>query len=191
MKSDRNAVLAVTGRLIDAPDAAEKRFPLENRTRVHAALASLFASRPIGLLVCSAACGADLLSLDVARQTAVPSLIVLPYEKDRFRRDSVNSRPGQWAPLFDAVVSDAEARGCLVIITPPPGTSPYDAATREIVQRAKVAAANDGAPLLALAVWDGKPRGEDDHTAIFLRMAADEGAEILPYINTASPPATG
>lgn len=191
MKSGGKAVLALTGRLIDAPGAAEKRFPLENVARVQAEIASLFTSRPIGLLVCSAACGADLLSLDVARQTVVPSLIVLPYEKDRFRRDSVNSRPGAWEPLFDAFVSDAEARGCLVIMTPPQGMSPYDAATPEIVHRAKMATAKDGSPLLALAVWDGKPRGEDDHTAIFLRMAADEGAEILPYINTASPLATG
>ena len=47
--------------------------------------------------------------------------------------------------------------------------------------------AEQHARFLAIAVWDGESRGKDDHTAGFLDLARNEGATILPFINTLGP----
>ncbi len=184
MNENDSAVLALAGRLIDPADAVEERFPLASEDRVRNDMAEVFREYRIQLIVSSAACGADLLALDVAREMSVPSLVVLPQPKARFRLESVSGRPGSWTPIFDLIIEDATQRGCLLTIRPPASESPYRAATREIIRQARRAAASRRAPLVAIAVWEGKERGKDDHTAAFLRSASDAGAMILPYIDT-------
>jgi len=184
MSDNAAPVLALAGRLVDAAGAAETRFPLRSAPRVRAELAALLRARRPALLVSSAACGADLLAQDAARELGIAPLIVLPHTKEKFRAESVNTRPGDWGALYDAAVADAERRGALVIVQPPEGESPYRAATREIIRRAHDAAARRGAPFLAVAAWEGTPRSGSDHTAEFLRLAGEAGAEVLPHIDT-------
>ncbi len=60
------AVIALAGRRIDAADAAMPRFPLENIPLVRKRLADLLVQERAVALVCSAACGADLIALEEA-----------------------------------------------------------------------------------------------------------------------------
>jgi hypothetical protein len=59
-------VAALAGRRVDAADAAAPRFPLANVGAVRERLKTLLRAQGSAALVCSAACGADLIALDVA-----------------------------------------------------------------------------------------------------------------------------
>ena len=151
-------VIAMAGRRIDAPNAAASRFPLHNRERVGLAItAALQALQPVTAIVSSAACGADLLALDAAAALGITRRVILPYSVERFRATSVVDRPGDWGPLFDALVAQAIARGDLVILSDDDGDS--DTAFAEtnlaILAEAEALAATNAALRRALIVWDG------------------------------------
>ncbi len=82
-------IVALAGRRIDAPDTQKPSFPLENTEKVRRCMSELFTKHQVSTLVCSAACGADLLALEVAGDLGLRRRIVLPFERDRFREISV------------------------------------------------------------------------------------------------------
>ena len=167
-------VIAVAGRRIDAPDAPQ-RFPLNNRSRVHHAIASaLLESRAVAV-ISSAACGADLLALDAARARGIRGRIVLPFAVDRFRTTSVVDRPGNWGPLFDELVAAAKTQGDLVVLDLDEGDDAYAKANETIVREADALAAAAGASKRALIVWDGVSRGDGDLTDQFKAHAVSRG----------------
>lgn len=174
-------IVALAGRRIDAPGAAEPRFPLENRhvvaQRLHQALARL---QPRAL-VSSAACGADLLALQAARGLGIRTRIVLPFDPDRFRSTSVVDRPGDWGVLFDQLCNSAQARSDLVILGLPQGEAAYRAVTERILDEALVLARSLGGQshgITAIVVWDRASRGPGDLTAEFKALAHTRGFVI-------------
>lgn len=170
--SSRSVVAALAGRRTDAPGAAP-RFPLDRVGQVRTALEALFDAENVGLLVCSAACGADLIALEIARRKAIRYLIVLPFAIERFRQSSVIDRPGNWGPLFDEVIDSVPASQLTVLNLSGEADDAYEAATREIVRQAAAAAAP--ATALAIAVWEGKGHRGTDATESFLHHAKQVG----------------
>ena len=171
------SVLAVAGRRIDPLDAVTPRFPLKSCDRVRAAIRSALDARDVLVLVSSAACGADLLALDAARALGIRCRIVLPFSPDRFRAESVVDRPGEWGPLYDAIVHDAAARGDLVVLN----EQDPDAFMRvnlAILADGEEIAAGAAAARCALVVWDGESRGPADVTSQFKTAASARGWAI-------------
>src|SRR4051794_28518277 len=109
-------VLALAGRRIDPSDSAGRHFPLQNVAAVAKRLRASFLSLELGTLVCSAANGADLTALRVARQLGMQRRIVLPFGVSRFRSVSVIDRPGGelWGWLYDDLVAEADKAGDLI-----------------------------------------------------------------------------
>ncbi len=103
-------VIALAGRRIDPPDIANPAFPLANVDAVRIRLREFFQAQSAAALVCSAACGADLLALDVAGTLGIRRRVVLPFAAERFRETSVTDRPGDWGSIFDRVIADARSR---------------------------------------------------------------------------------
>lgn len=167
--TSRFNVAALAGRRIDAPDAEKIRFPLDSIDRVSSELAKLFEQQGIGKLVCSAACGADLLALTIARSMAIECQIILPFEASRFKATSVVDRPGNWGQLFDQVVLNTPKENLIVLDSAAEPDEAYEAATQEIIFRA-IAAANPR-KAIAIAVWEGSSRADADATASFLHHA--------------------
>jgi len=165
-------VAALAGRRIDAPGSTP-RFPLQCVDQVRNKLEQLFDVEKVGLLVCSAACGADLIALEVARKKAIRYRIVLPFSIEQFRRSSVVDRPGNWGPSFDEIIGSVPASHLTVLHSLAEADDAYEAATREIVRQAVAVAAP--AKALAIAVWEGKDRQGADATALFLRYARQIG----------------
>ena len=108
--------IALAGRRIDAPDAETPRFPLANVPLVRDRLRAFFVERGAGTLVCSAACGADLVALEAAESLGMRRRIVLPFDPARFRQTSVTDRPGDWGPTYDRLVETARREGDLVVL---------------------------------------------------------------------------
>lgn len=169
-------VAALAGRRVDAVDADRPRFPADAVPAVAAALDELFVRSRVNELVCSAACGADLLALEAAARHGIDATIVLPFPPPDFRRTSVVDRPGDWGALFDRVISAVEASGRLVVLDLKiDDPTAYDRATARIVS---IAAARPADQRLGVVVWDGASRGNGDATADFAEQALIAGFRI-------------
>lgn len=205
-RSAGRSVVALAGRRIDAPGGDPPRFPLDMAERVRDRVRDVLLGEAAITLVSSAACGADLLALDAAAQLGLRRRIVLPLPVARFRKVSVVDRPGDWGPLFDRCIDDARTAADLVVLDCQDATmdAAFSTANERILQEAAALAvapgatstAAPGAPItaaqdtppgvppmavrvVAVLVWDGEPRGADDHTAAFGRLARERGLAVI------------
>lgn len=171
-------VIALAGRRIDAPGTPPV-FPLARVSVVRSAVAARLDSLGATVIVSSAACGADLLALDIARKTGRRRRIVLPFERSSFRESSVVDRPGDWGPLFDVMCDDAGRTGDLVVLGENPGTDDaYLAANERILDEAlRLAGALGAAGVRVLVVWNGPRQHGVDATCSFVESASRRGVE--------------
>lgn len=185
-------IIALAGRRIDAQDATIPRFPLENSALVRERIYRFFVERRAAALVCAAACGADLLALDVAGELEIQRHIILPFAVQQFRAASVVDRPGEWGSLFDRIIGEVEAAGNLMILNEDKEDDAVFAITnRAILDEAQSLARQDSLAeseaqdksILALIVWDGRSRGEGDLT---LDFANEARARAIPVTEIAT-----
>jgi hypothetical protein len=157
------SAVALSGRRIDA----------ERRQVVAAAIRARLIDADARLLVCSAACGADLLALDAAGALAIRRRILLPFAPAVFRETSVTDRPGDWGPLFDRILAEVERAGDVVILgCDPESDAAYSQTVRAILDEGDaLMAASACTERLALAVWEGPRRQGTDVTREFLDEA--------------------
>ncbi|MEM9759589.1 MAG: hypothetical protein AAF933_10165 [Pseudomonadota bacterium] len=178
-------VIALAGRRTDASDAEVARFPLAQNEVVRERLHDLFVDRGATALVCSGACGADLLALDVAGRLGLQRRMVLASDRAQFRSNSVTDRPGDWGPLFDRIADALARTGNLVVSEQAQeAANPY-AATNSAILSEALELARNAQPhrgMLAVAVWEGAARGEGDMTAHFLRSAQQRGLETATIL---------
>jgi len=172
-------IVALAGRRIDAPDAEEKRFPLEMEEIVYVRVRNFFHNNKIEILVSSAACGADLLAQKAARELEIERHIILPFGRERFRETSVTDKPGDWGKLFDEICDEAERKGNLIVLNgfEDDEENAYSAVTSEILKHAK-SLEPEKESVLAVAIWEGKAKGESDETARFIEMAKAQNITI-------------
>jgi hypothetical protein len=132
-------------------------------------------------------CGvwADLIALTVAQQPGIRRRIVLPFPPQRFRKTSVIDRPGNatwnWGAIFDALSQEAEESNDLIIVPPADEeTAAYALTNERIISEALELSSKDVRRenpdeyyknILALIVWEGRARGDDDLTAEFADRA--------------------
>ena len=177
-----HAVIALAGRRIDGPDTDPPRFPLEQVPFVRRQIVDLLTQEHTEALVCSAACGADLIALEEAERLGLRRRIVLPFPPNRFRETSVTDRPGNWGPVFDRLVAAAKAAGDLLILSNPGDDDAAYAAANEVIIREAEALARatlDGTRLrlIAVIVWEGAARAGTDASGGLLTLAMKAGFE--------------
>lgn len=174
---------ALAGRRIDRAGEGDVRFPLSAVPSVRLKLERLFSEKPPRLLVCSAACGADLVALEVAEAIGIATHIVLPFSAEKFRETSVIDRPGNWGPVFDQALQHAEGSGGVTVLA---GVGDpdrdYSAATRRIIDTAS--AADAGLDRVAVAVFEGDIRPDNDATGEFRALAISEGFRLEDVLIT-------
>lgn len=178
-------IITLAGRRVDAPDATIPRFPLKNVATVRERLHAFFVDHKVTALVCSAACGADLLALDVAGELGIWRRIVLPFEQNRFRATSVTDCPGEWETLFDRIISDVQAEGKFVILSEDGEDDTIFATANKVILDEALLLAREKSHeqpaklVQAVIVWDGLPRVESDLTAHFAGEALARGLAIM------------
>jgi hypothetical protein len=182
---EQGPVVALAGRRIDAGD--EGRFPPANVPLVRARISHLLRARGARALVCSAACGADLLALEAAEGLGLRRRVVLPFAPERFRESSVIDRPGDWGPSYDRTIEAVTRAGDLVVLVGAgEGGVAYAAANERILDEALRLASVGAAPQgtippeigFAVIVWDGRSRGDDDVTERFAASARRRGMVV-------------
>lgn len=174
-----SAIIALAGRRIDSVDTNPSRFPREAVPTVRRRLADLLVHERAVAIVCSAACGADILALEEAERLSIRRRIVLPFPADRFRLTSVVDRPGDWGQRFDRLVQAAAESGDLVVLSGDPdnGDAAYRAANEAILAEAETLAVETAHRLIAAIIWEGFARPTGDATAEFRSFAAEAGFE--------------
>lgn len=165
--SAKGLVVVSAGRRVDAPDATTPRFPAANVDTVRQKILDFFNKASPSALVSSAACGADLLALDVAGQKHLKRYVLLGAEPAVFRRESVADRPGNWGAMFDQVMKSAKVE----VFKLPAGQEGYLQTNLDLLNRAEALAKKSGTAVEALVIWDEQSRGADDVTAHFLDQA--------------------
>jgi tetratricopeptide (TPR) repeat protein len=174
----RSLVVALAGRRIDAEGAAEPRFPLEKVATVKERLRLALQEAKVGALVCSAACGVDLIALEAAGELGIRRRIVLPTNVTAFRESSVVDRPGPWGELFDRITTEVAAKQELFTRELGSGDESYRAANRAIL----AAAAELDGSLEAWIVWNGAPRDTSDITLHFADEAWAKRLRVREFL---------
>jgi hypothetical protein len=168
-------IIAAAGRRIDAPDASPPRFPLANRAAVRERVRAILIEHEATGIVASGACGADLLVQEVARELKLPHRrMILPFAPDAFRDSSVTDRPGDWGPLFDALVAELAGRGDVVTLAEDPGGDAAYASVNRVIFAEAGRIAGVSTPHVLL-IWDGVSRGDGDLTADLGIRARERG----------------
>ena len=191
MGKESGTIVAFAGRRIDPTDVKTPRFPLNQVDVVQKKIEELFRRDNVKTLTCSAACGADLIALQVAQKLGIHYRIILPFVSERFRVTSVMDRPctqeWNWGILFDQVIDIAQEKGELVVVeTDEDRQTAYQSVNQailnEALQRGRIQAAT--VPLQeihkvqAVIAWDGHPRGPRDLTLHFAEEARSRGLAV-------------
>ena len=191
MGRESATIVAFAGRRIDATDVKAPRFPLTQVDVVQKKIEELFRRDNVKTLTCSAACGADLIALQVAQKLGIHYRIILPFVSERFRVTSVMDRPctqeWNWGILFDQVIDIAQEKGELVVVeTDEDRQTAYQSVNQailnEALQRGRIQAAT--VPLQeihqvqAVIAWDGHARGPRDLTLHFAEEARSRGLAV-------------
>lgn len=173
-KSIRGPVIIEAGRRADAPDAQAPRFPLSNVPQVGRRIRKLPGQQNPQAVVCSAACGADLLLLQAAGEMHIRQVVLLPSKPEDFRKSSVTDRPGNWGELYDRVLKTAQVE----ILKLPEGQEGYLETNLKLLDRGQQLASENGVSAVALVIWNGVSRGPDDVTAHFLHQAKSRNMKL-------------
>ena len=180
-----SSVIVMAGRRIDAADAREVRFPPSRIVDVTIEIHSMLRRLRREVVVTSAACGADLIALNVARSLGMRRRIVLPFAPEEFRATSVVDRPGDWRDIYDDMIASAVKAGDLVIANQTlDRADAFTMANRRLIEEAF---ALSGQPtsgriqktrLSAAVVWEGQSRGPGDFTADFIELVKARGLTV-------------
>jgi hypothetical protein len=174
-KSAGRPVIIEAGRRVDAPDAQAPRFPPSNVSKVSQRIRKLLSKQNPQAVVCSAACGADLLLLQAAGEMHIRQVVLLPLEPEDFRTSSVSDRPGNWGELYDRVLKTAQVE----ILKLPEGQEGYLETNLKLLDRGQRLARENGVTAEAMVIWNGISRGPDDVTAHFLHEAESRKMTVL------------
>jgi len=191
MGKESAVIVAFAGRRIDEMDVETPRFPLAQVDVVQKKIEELFRRDNVKTLICSAACGADLIALRVAQKLGIHYRIILPFVSEFFRVTSVIDRPctqeWNWGVLFDQVIDIAQGNGELVVVeTDEDRQNSYQAVNQailnEALQQGRIQSATVSPQEIhqvqAVIVWDGHPREPRDLTLHFAEEARSRGLVV-------------
>jgi hypothetical protein len=164
-------IIALAGRRVDAAEAKDQRFPIQNVELVRERISTLLQAEGAIALVGSAACGADLLAM-------------LPFDRKKFRITSVIDRPGDWGAIYDKLLDEVVKSGDLLIIPAKSEDEAYTDVNHAIVDEALALRQSLGHPVIAVLVWDGKSRGEQDFTQEFGVYARIKGITVVEIMTS-------
>lgn len=151
------------GHMIDLPGRATPRFPEDRVPQVRRRIAAALEENNILIGYGSAACGADLLFLRTVLDRPGGEIhVVLPFERERFRRESVARVPehAHWSAEFDRVLANAAS---ITELSDSPcwfEGNAFAFGNRVLHGMAEHKAREQGDAPVGFALWDGEPAGE-------------------------------
>jgi class 3 adenylate cyclase len=164
-------VLVYTGHMIDPPGREEPRFPLHMVEAVRSMIRSKIEELRPAAAYGSAACGADILCLEVVRELGGELHIVLPFPADDFRSESVEvGGQGDWGERFERLLDCATEVMVISEKPPPSGVSTFEYANLVMTGLARLRSQVLDTSLHGLAIWDGSSAGDVGGTSSVVDM---------------------
>lgn len=103
-------IIAFTGHMVDSPGRKVPRFPPALEERVKDVIRSALDYFDPGIGYSSAACGSDILFLELMQERKAETNVVLPFELEEFIKVSVNFAGDQWQTRADQVLARCTQR---------------------------------------------------------------------------------
>lgn len=195
-------VLVFTGNMIDQPGRPAPRFPAQLEPAVRRALRERLAALVPLAVYASAACGADILCLELVRELGGETHVVLPFPPAEFRRASIDFATNGWGGRFDAVLAAADSVTVASEHRASGSAATFEYANLILTGMGRLRSQSLDTSLRGLAVWDpealGAPGGaaslvslweERDLPVDHVRLSELRSREPNPQ--SAAPPATG
>ncbi|HKH61929.1 MAG TPA: hypothetical protein VKA49_13905 [Flavitalea sp.] len=171
-------IVALAGRRIDANDAERPVFPLALADSVKAKLIDALRYANATHIVSSGACGSDLLAMQAAETLQIPKTMILPFKAETFKSTSVTDRPGDWGPIFDYLVAELKQSEHLIELDfDKDDPDVYTKTNFHILDEAEKLSSknnhekNSAGKLMAMIIWEGKPKSSGDATHHFMQEA--------------------
>ena len=177
-------IVVHAGNRVDEPGRTPPRFPPGREGYVRERFDALL-DLGIDAVVTAAAAGADLLLVEAALERRVPVHLVLPFEPERFRVESVEDRGPRWEDSYDVAV-DAVVNlgaGSLQVLELEATDAGFRAANLVLVERA---CALDPGRVLAVVVRPRAPSDAPSVTDDFVEHAERAGLLVLEIDPSAS-----
>ena len=163
-------VMVFTGHMVDRPDRARQRFPQSLEAAVRGALRERLAAIAPLALYSSAACGADIIALELMRERGGETHVVLPFPLTEFRRVSVDFAQGDWGARFDRCLAEADSVTVTSDHHARDSTATFEYANLVLTGMGRLRAQMLDAPVRGLAVADLSDPGLAGGTASILRL---------------------
>lgn len=173
-------IVAFAGRRIDADNAEKPVFPLALGSSVKTKIIQALRDTHAKHVISSGACGTDLLAMQAAETLQVLKTMVLPFKAETFKMTSVIDRPGDWGFVFDNLVTELRQSGHLIELDlDKDDPDVYTKTNLHLLDEAEKLATKDRhRAVMAMIVWEGKPRGTGDTTHHFMLEAQKRNFRI-------------
>lgn len=175
-------VVAFSGHLVDRPGRPVPRFPPYLESAVREAMGSRLRTLEAGFGYAAAGCGGDILFLESIQELGAEIQVILPYERSRFRADSVDLIPGSdWGARFDRLLETATEVITVADQRLGKGGISYEYGFQVVDGLACLRADALDTELVCLALWDGKAGDGTGGTASSVKRwrAAGRRMEII------------
>jgi len=171
-------VLVFTGNMIDQQGRAAARFPAPLEGVVRDALRERIAAIGPAAAYGSAACGADILCLELARERGCETHVVLPFPPEEFRRASVDIVAGQWGERFERVLAAADSVTVTSDHHASGSAATFEYANLVLTGMGRLRAQVLETPVLGLAVWDAQALGAPGGSASLVALWERHGLSV-------------
>ena len=171
-------VLVFSGHMIDGPERATPRFPASFEGAVRDALRARIAALAPLAAYGSAACGVDLLCLELARDAGAETHVVLPFPADEFRRASVDFAGEGWTRRFERALESADSVTITSDHRASGSAATFEYANLVLTGLGCLRAQRLETSVRALVVWDRSAAGAGGGAASQVALWSQRGLEV-------------
>lgn len=172
-------VLVFTGNMIDRTDRLLPRFPPAIEVAVWEELrARINAMKPVAAYG-SAACGTDILCLELVREAGGETHIVLPFPPEEFRKVSVDFAGADWGGRFDRALAAADSVTITSEHRASQSSATWEYANLVLTGMGGLRAQSLGTALKGLVVWDPSAPGAAGGSASLLQTWRTRGLDAV------------
>jgi len=171
-------VLAFTGHMIDRRDRVAPRFPQGDEAAVQTAVRRRITAIGPAAVYGSAACGADLICLEAARELGCETHVILPFPPAAFREASVDYAGADWIRRFEEALDRADSVTIASDHRARESTATFEYANLMLTGMARLRAQILDTRVIGLAIHDPRSAGAPGGTSSIMALWKRHGLPV-------------
>jgi hypothetical protein len=173
-------VVLFCGHIMDRPGRETERFPPDMTPLAATAIAARLkrlGAGPGDLALCEGACGGDLLFAEAALKRGMRLELRMPFDEERFLRESVAFAGDAWLARYARVRADPRTTlYCLPQTDALPDCDPFEQAN---LWQLDAALAHGAGQVWLLALWDGQRSGHPGAAEHLVEAVGRHGGRVM------------